>query len=154
MRMEGKNDVETCATDESCQSKVLHEILNTDLSEMVCIGGERYDLNAVTGKLHMYFIDFLNPCRAHHELGELWNVKYDVIEKGYLDGVKQRGIDPDHELLQVFADPFKLKTSESREDGACWRRWTSVGTRERVVEFDGEKFEVGQHGQASDDRLG
>jgi hypothetical protein len=80
----------------------------------------------------MCFIECLKPCRAPHELGELWNVEYELMEEGYPDGVKQRGIDPGHEVLQVFADPLELKTSESGEDGACWRRWTSaflVGAR-------------------------
>ena len=74
----------------------------------------------------MCFIECLKPCRAPHELGELWNVEYELMEEGYPDGVEQRGIDPGHDVVQVFADPLELKTSESGEDGACWRRWTSA----------------------------
>jgi hypothetical protein len=51
---------------------------------------------------------------------------------------------------------YELKTSESGEDGACRWRWMSaflVGSRSRF-EFNVEIFEVGQHGQASGDRLG
>ena len=33
--MDGKNDVKTCATDESCQSMVLHEISNPDFLKFV-----------------------------------------------------------------------------------------------------------------------
>ena len=36
-RVEGKNDVDTCATDESCQSKSSHEIFNQDSSPEVCV---------------------------------------------------------------------------------------------------------------------
>jgi hypothetical protein len=36
----------------------------------------------------------------------------------YPDEVKQRGIKPSHEVLQVLAEPVKLKTSESGEDDA------------------------------------
>ena len=39
MQMEGKNDVKTCAIDESCQSVSLHETFNLDLSP-VPVGGE------------------------------------------------------------------------------------------------------------------
>jgi hypothetical protein len=40
-------------------------------------------------KVHMYFIGFLKPCRAPHELGKLWDIEYELMEKGYRDGVKK-----------------------------------------------------------------
>ena len=39
------------------------------------------------------------------------------MKEGYRDGVKQRCIDPGHQVFKVFADSFELKTSESWEDG-------------------------------------
>ena len=75
------------------------------------------------------------------------------MKEGYRDGVKQRCIDPGHQVFKVFADSFELKTSESWEDGVCWRQWTSafpVGERPRRFEYNSEKFEVGRHSQASD----
>jgi hypothetical protein len=75
----------------------------------------------------------------------------------YRDGVKQRGIDPGHEVIQVFAGPSEHKIGESWEDGACSRWWMSafqIGARSRGEESNGERFKVGQHTQASDERLG
>jgi hypothetical protein len=46
-------------------------------------------------------------------MGKLWNVDYGMADEGYPDGVKQRGIDPGHEVLQVIADSLELKLSES-----------------------------------------
>ena len=73
----------------------------------------------------MCLIECLKPCRAPHKLGELWYGKFELMEEGYRDEVKQRGIDRGHQVFQVFADPIELKTSESGEDGMCWRQWTS-----------------------------
>ena len=42
----------------------------------------------------MCFIEFPKACRVPRELGELWNVEYELMEEGYPDRVKQRGIDP------------------------------------------------------------
>jgi hypothetical protein len=66
----------------------------------------------------MCVIECLKSCRAPHELSELWNVEYELTEKGYPYKVKQRGIDPGHEVLQVFADPFEHQTSESGKNDA------------------------------------
>jgi hypothetical protein len=44
------------------------------------------------------------------------------MEEGYTDSVKQRGIDPGHNVLQVLRDPLELKTSENREDCVCRQR--------------------------------
>jgi hypothetical protein len=66
----------------------------------------------------MCFVEWLEPCRAPHELGQVWNVEYEFMNKGYPYAAKQRGINPGHEVLQVFADSNEHKTSESGEDGA------------------------------------
>jgi hypothetical protein len=54
------------------------------------------------------------------------------MEEGYPEGVQQRGIDPGYEVLQPFADPLELKTSESGEDGAFWRWRASAFPSGRV----------------------
>jgi hypothetical protein len=51
-------------------------------------------------------------------LDELWCVKYDSIEEGYIQLAELRGIDAGHDDLQVFGDPFEPKTYESGEDRA------------------------------------
>ena len=66
--MEGKNDVKTCTRDESCQSNSLHEIPNLDFSPEV--------------RVHVCFSERLKGCHPPHELGELWNVEYELMEEG------------------------------------------------------------------------
>ena len=66
----------------------------------------------------MRFVECLKSRCTPRELGELWNVGYKLPEEGYHpDGVEQRGIDPCHVALQMFADAFELRPSESGEDG-------------------------------------
>jgi hypothetical protein len=68
------------------------------------------------------------------------------MEEGYPDRAQQRGIYPGYEVLQPFAEPFELKTSESEEDDACWRHWASaymVGEGSGGFESNAERFEVG-----------
>ena len=62
----------------------------------------------MTVKPHMCFIGSLKSCRAFRKLGELWNAECDVIDEEYLDGVKQRGINPGHKILQISVDSLKL----------------------------------------------
>lgn len=38
-------------------------------------------MNAVKGKVHMYFIEWLEPHRAPHELRQLWDVGHGCWEK-------------------------------------------------------------------------
>jgi hypothetical protein len=76
------------------------------------------------------------------------------MEECYPDGIKQRGIDPGHEVLQVFAGPMESDKSESGEDSACWRRLPVIGAREMRLESEGKAFEVDQREEASDDRVG
>ena len=104
---------------------------------------------AVKVTVHVCLFEHLKFCRAPHELSKSWDVEYELQEEGYINGVKHRGIDPGYEILQVFTGPFECEPSESREDGARWRRRTAafvVGARWRRFEFDGERFEAGHHG--------
>jgi len=48
------------------------------------------------------------------------------VEEGYFQVVEKRGVDPSHEVLQIFTNPFELKLSESREESACWQRRTTA----------------------------
>jgi hypothetical protein len=92
------------------------------------------------------FVECLKSFRAPHELGELWNFEYELMEEGDPDRVEQGGIDPSYEVVQVFAQPLEHKASESGQDGACWRQGTSallVGARQTGFELDGEIFEAG-----------
>jgi hypothetical protein len=63
---------------------------------------------------------------ATDEFGELWCVKYDIIEEGYSQGVELRGINEGHNDLQVFANPFETQLCESGEDSACLGRQMSA----------------------------
>jgi hypothetical protein len=117
----------------------------------------RADLNAGIVKEQMCFVEVLKYCRARHELGELWNVEYELIKEGYPNGFEPRGFDPGHEILQVLANPFEPKSSKSGEDGACRRGQSSVISARvgwRGFKINGERLEVDQHGQAGDDLVG
>jgi hypothetical protein len=45
-----------------------------------------------------------------------------LVEEGYYQLVKLRGVDPGHKVLQIFADPFELKQGENREESSFLRR--------------------------------
>ena len=47
----------------------------------------------------MSFIERLKSRRALHKLDESWNVEYQLMEEGYRDEVKRRGINPGQEVL-------------------------------------------------------
>ena len=66
--------------------------------------------------MHMCFIECLNPCRALHELGKVWDVGCMETAESYIDEVEQRSIDPGYEVSQVAAGTIKPKTSESGKD--------------------------------------
>jgi hypothetical protein len=51
--------------------------------------------------------------RASDELGELGSVEYKLKEELDVQDVEVRGIDPGHEILQVFANPRKPHFSKS-----------------------------------------
>ena len=68
-------------------------------------------------------------------------------------------VDPGHEVLQVFTDPFELNTNDrgDSEDDASWQRWTSAfpaWTRGGEVNLKVKSFETGQCGEVSDDLFG
>jgi hypothetical protein len=59
-------------------------------------------------------------------------------------------------LEPIFADTYERRV-ESRKDRASWRRWTSAFLVRKIlniVELKVKFFEAGQHGEASDHRLG
>jgi hypothetical protein len=74
----------------------------------------------------MGFIWFLKCWYTTDELDNMWGVEIHLVEESYGKGVESRGIDPCYEVVQVFAGPLELKTSEIREDRACHRRRTSA----------------------------
>jgi hypothetical protein len=93
----------------------------------------------------MGFFEPLQPWCAADELVELWGVENDLIEKEYIQLVESRDIDVGHEVVQVFAVPFKPQKSENRKDGACRgkRKWTSarlVRARSRGLESKYKNF--------------
>jgi hypothetical protein len=78
------------------------------------------------------------------------------MEEGYLQVVEKRGINPGYKLVQIFPDPFEVQVSkDGKEDASLWRRTSTTPVRAtlRGFEFNGETFETGQRGQASDHRL-
>jgi len=66
-----------------------------------------------------------------------------------------RSVDPGHEVLQIFADPFETTTQRDggrvRAGGGGHRfpRFRPVRATSRGFESNDETFEPGQHGQAS-----
>jgi hypothetical protein len=90
-------------------------------------------------------------------LDEFLGVEVDIIEEPGRQLVESRGIDLGHKFLQVFVYSFEIETRESGENKASWRRWTLaflVGKGLRGFEIKVKFFEAGQHGEASDHRLG
>jgi hypothetical protein len=71
----------------------------------------------------------------------LRNVEYKFREEGYLDCVKQRGIDPGHDVFQVFGNPSELKTSES--SNPMVRDLRLANTARLVTIAPGEKYPEG-----------
>ena len=64
----------------------------------------------------------------------MWCVRYDLIEEGYnTKGGELRGIDAGHDVLQVFADPFKHQLCENGENRTSqWRRAFALPVIERL----------------------
>jgi hypothetical protein len=117
------------------------------------------DLSFATTKNETRLIISPECWRATEESVEFWGVQVEVnvMEGSYQQPVKSRGIDPGHKFLQVFVDPFERERLDSGEDKASWRNWRSaflVRGRLRGVELKFKFFEAGQHGEASDHRLG
>jgi hypothetical protein len=73
------------------------------------------------------------------KLEELWNVKTELIEEESYDAVKNRCVDPGHEVLKVLADASELQFDESGKDNTCqWRNLSvsSTGARSWGLEVD------------------
>jgi hypothetical protein len=49
-------------------------------------------------------------------------VEYGLVEEGYFEVVKKRGMDPGHEDFQVFAYASELQAGENGEVDACRQR--------------------------------
>ena len=74
------------------------------------------DAGEVIIELYMCFIECPECWWTINELGELWEVKIDLIEESYTQGIEFWGIDEGHEVLYVFDNPFKTKIMESGDD--------------------------------------
>jgi len=48
------------------------------------------------------------------------------MEEKYIKVVELWGIDPGHNVLQIFAHAFEIKICKSGKDSACGRRRTSA----------------------------
>ena len=134
-----------------------HSVIGTSRRNRCVLNADGQSVLVVI-KVYMRFIECLKLWRATQEPAELWMVEFKSPDGVYIDRVEQRGIDPGHEVLQVFANPVNLKIDERGEDNACWRRHVSEfrvrGRLKSVMEVNGKIFEVGQHGQTGDERLG
>ena len=73
---------------------------------------------------------------------ELWDVKDNLIEKGYVEIVKSRSVDAGHEVVQVLSNAFEAQLGESREDYACQRR-AAIRERSRGFECEDKASELG-----------
>jgi hypothetical protein len=90
-------------------------------------------------------------------VGEVWDIKDDLIEEDYANGVEYRNVNLRNDVLQVFANANKAIHPQSREAIAYQERWASefsISARIRELKMNGERFGVGQREQARDHRLG
>jgi len=74
----------------------------------------------------MCFIVCLELWGATDEPGKLWSVEYELMEEGYREMAKLRGIKPGGKVLQVFAGPFESQLCESGKDSASSGKQTSA----------------------------
>ena len=148
MRAGRKENLQTCARDESCQSGCLHEIANSSAPSNVR-GSMTKSLPM--GKDHTCLTECLELWCATNKLGKLWNVEYQLMEEGYKQVAQARGIDTGYKVLQIFADPFELQFSENGEESAC--RWMAflVRATSRGFKSNDKCFEPCQCLSASDD---
>src|SRR5580698_2705657 len=108
-------------------------------------------MNARVVKDHTGFVIFLELWCVTDELGKLGGVGNELVGKGYRQGIQQRGIDPNHEIFQIFVDPIELQLGKSGEESACWWRRRSVfDDRERFRGFEikDKCFKSCQRGEA------
>jgi hypothetical protein len=60
------------------------------------------------------------------EVGELLDVKDDLIEERDAERAESRSIDSGDEVFQILANTSEIQHFESREDNTCWGRCTSA----------------------------
>ena len=53
------------------------------------------------------------------EVGELLDVKGELMEESDVEKVESRGIDSSDEVFQILANTVRLQLFESREDDTC-----------------------------------
>jgi hypothetical protein len=53
------------------------------------------------------------------EVGELLDVKNELIEERDVEIIKSRSIDSGHEVFQILANTSELQQFKSREDNTC-----------------------------------
>ena len=129
----------------------LYETLNLSAPSDVCGSVTETSQSKKTTRASSRALNFEFK-RATDKLGQLWGVDYQLMEVDYIHLV-----DLGHGVLQIFSSSFETQHSENREEGVClWRRTSAVpvGATWRGFELNGECFEAGQHGEASDHRLG
>jgi len=63
-------------------------------------------------------------------VGEVWDIKDEMIEEGYVKGIEYRSVNLRNDVLQVFTNGNKAKHLERRENMAYRGRWASIGRQE------------------------
>src|SRR5229473_7442847 len=98
----------------------------------------------------MCLIAYIELGCAADELGELRSVEFELKKEGNIQVVESRGIDPGHNVFQIFADSCERKTGERGEESTCrWRKKASkVWARSRRFEIKPKEFEFCQRGEA------
>ena len=86
----------------------------------------KIDLDRVSVKEEINSIRRLESIGTKRELGEVWNVKDELMEKHCIKVNEIRGINTSNKVIQVLADAFEVKIGESGEDNSCARKQTSV----------------------------
>jgi hypothetical protein len=78
-------------------------------------------------KLHHGLIQWFEPFCATNEMSESWNVKDEIHEERYEEGVEEWGVYLSNKVFKVLANAQEGKLSESREYEAGARRWCDLG---------------------------
>ena len=74
------------------------------------------DANDVIIEFYMCLIECPEFWCTIDELGDLWEVKIDLIEENYIQALESRCVDEDHKVLYIFDNPFEMKITESGDD--------------------------------------
>ena len=74
------------------------------------------DANDVIIELYICLIECPDCWCTINELGESCEVKIDLIEESYIQGIELRGVDEGHEVLYIFDDSFETKNMKSGGD--------------------------------------